>query len=401
MPWKEVSPMSERSRFIRDCLSTEWSMAELCDSYGISRKTGYKWLNRFCEEGKPGLTDRSRAPLSCPHKTPDHIVELIIEARNHHPSWGPKKLLAILSKKHPDYPWPAQSTTAGILSRNGLIKPRRRTRRPGHPGRPDTAMNQPNEIWTIDFKGQFRTRDGNYCYPLTVADGYSRYLLGCQALLSPCYKDTRRIMVGLFRQYGLPSIIRSDNGTPFASAAIGRISRLSVWWLRLGIYPELIEPAHPEQNGRHERMHRTLKAETTKPPAGNRNAQQRRFNTFQRTYNQERPHEALGQNTPASVYTPSNTRFTDDPEPFQYPGHFEVRKVSKNGGIRWNFKWVNVSHVLGGEHVGLEEVDNYLWNVYLGPLWLGRFHEKELRIEDALGRKQRRGRKKLLPMYPE
>jgi transposase InsO family protein len=373
-------------------------MAELCRLYGISRKTGYKWLARFLEDGRNGLKDRSHAPLSCPHKTPDHLVELLIEARKRHPHWGPKKLLALLSKKHPDYPWPAQSTTADILSRNGLIKSRRRTRRPGHPGRPDTPMTKPNEIWTIDFKGQFRTRDGRYCYPLTVADGYSRYLLGCQALLSPCYKDTRRTLVGLFRQFGLPSIIRSDNGTPFASTAIGRISRLSVWWLRLGIYPELIEPAHPQQNGRHERMHRTLKAETTRPPAGNRSAQQRRFNGFQRTYNQERPHEALGQITPASVYRPSNRSYNDDPDPFEYPGHFEVRKVSNNGGIRWNFNWVNVSHVLGGEYVGLEEVDNYLWNVYLGPLWLGRFHEKELKIEDALGRKRRR---KVLPMYPE
>lgn len=398
MPWKEVSPMSERSRFAIDCLSTEWSMTELCEHYNISRKTGYKWLRRFIDEGQPGLLDRSRAPLSCPHKTPDHVVELLIEARKRHPYWGPKKLIALLSKKHPDCPWPAQSTAAGILARNGLVTSRKRRRKPGHAGRPDTPMTQPNEIWTIDFKGQFRTRDGIYCYPLTVVDGYSRYLLGCQTLLSPCYKDTRRILIELFRQYGLPSIIRSDNGTPFASSAIGRISRLSVWWLKLGIYPELIEPAHPEQNGRHERMHRTLKAETTRPPAANRRSQQRRFNTFQRTYNQERPHEALGQNTPASVYRPSNRPFTDRPQPFEYPNHFEIRKVSNNGGIRWNFNWVNVSHVLGGEYVGLEEVDNDLWNVYLGPLWLGRFHEKELKIEDALGRKRRR---KVLPMYLE
>ena len=196
-------------------------------------------------------------------------------------------------------------------------------------------------------------------------------------------------------------IIRTDNGPPFASYAIGRISRLSVWWLKLGIYPELIERAHPEQNGRHERMHRTLKAETTRPPAANRRSQQRRFNSFQRTYNQERPHEALGQKTPASVYRPSNRTFSDHLEPFEYPSHFEVRRVSNNGGIRWHFHWVNVSHVLGGEYIGLEEVDNDLWNVYLGPLWLGRFHEKELKIEDALGRRRRRRRSRVLPMYPE
>jgi putative transposase len=398
MPWKEVSPMSERSRFVIDCLSTEWSMAELCERYGVSRKTGYKWIGRFLEEGRPGLVDRPRAPLSCPHKTPDHVVELLLEARKRHPHWGPKKLLALLSRKHPDWPWPAQSTAAGILQRNGLVKHRRRRRHPGHRGRPDTPMTEPNEIWTIDFKGQFRTRDGLYCYPLTVADGYSRYLLECRALLHPTLKETKKVLTPVFREYGLPSIIRTDNGPPFASYAIGRISRLSVWWLKLGIYPELIEPAHPEQNGRHERMHRTLKAETTRPPAANRRSQQRRFNSFQRTYNQERPHEALGQKTPASVYRPSNRTFSDHLEPFEYPSHFEVRRVSNNGGIRWHFHWVNVSHVLGGEYVGLEEVDNDLWNVYLGPLWLGRFYEKELKIEDALGRKRRR---RVLPMYPE
>jgi transposase InsO family protein len=390
--------MSERSRFIHDHLTTEWSMAELCSRYNISRKTGYKWLNRFLEEGRPGLIDRPCTPLSCPHKTADHIVELLIEARERHPHWGPKKLLALLSRRHPDWNWPAVSTAADILSRNGLIAPKRRSRRPGHPGRPVTPMTKPNEIWTIDFKGQFRTRDGRYCYPLTVADGYSRYLLGCHGFLSPCHRNTKKTLARTFREYGLPSIIRSDNGTPFASTALGRISRLSVWWIRLGIYPELIEPAHPEQNGRHERMHRTLKAEATRPPAANRRAQQRRFNDFQRAYNQERPHEALGQKTPASVYHPSERTFPDRLAPIEYPDHYEVRRVSNNGGIRWNSNWVNVSHVLGGEYVGLEEVDNDLWNVYFGPLWLGRFHEKELRIEDALGRRRRR---RVLPMYPE
>jgi putative transposase len=390
--------MSERSRFVIDRLRTEWSMTELCLHYGVSRKTGYKWLDRFIEEGEPGLLDRSSAPLSCRHKTPDHVVEVLLEARKHHPHWGPGKLLALLAKKHPDWPWPAESTAADILHRHGLVPSRRRRRYPGHPGRPETPMTEPNEIWTIDFKGHFRTRDGRYCYPLTVADGYSRYLLGCQAFLSPCHSDTKKTLTSVFREYGLPSIIRSDNGPPFATCALGRLSRLSVWWIHLGIYPELIEPAHPEQNGRHERMHRTLKAEATRPPAANRRAQQRRFNSFQRTFNQERPHEALGQETPASVYQPSTRPFPERLPPIEYPNHYETRRVSNNGGIRWNSHWVNVSNVLGGEYVGLEEVDNDLWNVYLGPLWLGRFHEKELNIEDALGRRRRR---KVLPMYPE
>ena len=390
MPWKEASTMTERARFIADYERGLCSMTELCRRYGVSRTTGYKLLQRFYDEGPLACCDRSRRPKNYPTRTPQYIVDEIIEARRLHPTWGPKKLLVLLDRKHPDWPWPARSTAADILKRNGLIKPRRRTRRPGHPGRPDTPMTEPNEIWTIDFKGQFKTRDGKYCYPLTVADGYSRYLLGCRAFLSPCHRDTRAALVALFREFGLPSIIRSDNGTPFASTALGRISRLSVWWIRLGIFPELIEPAHPQQNGRHERMHRTLKAEATRPPAANRRAQQRRFNTFQRAYNLERPHEALGQRTPDSVYNRSPREFPETAPPINYPEHFEVRRVSYNGGIRWNSNWVNVSHVLGGEFVGLEEVDNELWDVYLGPLRLGRFSERDMAIEDALGRKRRR-----------
>jgi transposase InsO family protein len=390
MPWKEVSTMTERARFIADYERGLHSMAELCRRYGISRTTGYKLVHRFYHEGPLACRDRSRRPRTSPTKTPERIVDEILEARRRHPTWGPKKLLVLLARKHPGWPWPARSTTADILKRHGLVPSRRRRRSQGHSGRPDTPMTQPNEIWTIDFKGHFRTRDGKYCYPLTVADGYSRYLLGCRAFLSPCYADTKKALVAIFRQHGLPSIIRSDNGTPFASSAIGRISRLSVWWISLGIFPELIEPAHPEQNGRHERMHRTLKAEATRPPAANRRAQQRRFNRFQRTYNQERPHEALGQKTPASVYQASSRSFVEHPPSIEYPSHYEVRRVSNNGGIRWNSNWVNVSHVLGGEYIGLEEVDNQLWDVYLGPLHLGRFSERDMAIEDALGRKRRR-----------
>ena len=398
MPWKEASPMSERIRFIHDHQLGVYDMTELCQRYGISRKTGYKWLRRFSEHGYEALKDRSRRPHSCPHKTPDRCVEAILEKKRRHPFWGAKKIVPRLRGKYPDEPWPAVSTGSAILERHGLVKSRGRSRKRGHAGRPDTPMTEPNAVWTIDFKGQFKTRDGKYCYPLTVADGNSRFLLGCQGFLSPCLSDTKKTMTTTFRNYGLPSIIRSDNGTPFASSAIGRISKLSVWWIKLGIYPELIEPAHPEQNGRHERMHRTLKAETARPPAGNLSAQQRRFNIFRTEYNEERPHEALGQVTPASVYTPSAKPFLEHLPPIEYPGHFEVRRVSRNGGIRWNSKWVNVSHVLATEFIGFEEVDDDLWNVYFGPLWLGRFHEKELKIEDALGRKRRR---KMLPMYLE
>jgi hypothetical protein len=260
-------------------------------------------------------------------------------------------------------------------------------------------MQAPNQIWTADFKGQFRTRDGLYCYPLTVVDGYSRFLLACQGLLSTKHSDSRLVFLRLFKEHGLPTIIRTDNGVPFATTALGRLSLLSVWWIRLGIYPELIEPAHPEQNGRHERMHRTLKAETTHPPGGNLSSQQRRFNQFREEYNYERPHEALDQETPASKYHPSTREMPRHLHPIDYPAHYEVRLVSRNGGIRWDHQWVNVTHTLGGEYVGLEEVDNDLWDVYFGPLKLGRFDERTLRIEDHLGRTQRRG--KVLPMSPD
>jgi transposase len=262
--------MDQKTLFVADHLRALFSMTELCERFGISRKTGYKWLARFQTEGPAGLVDRYRRPKSCPHQTPQSVVDAVLEARRRHPSWGAKKLLTILRGRHPDWPWPARSTVCDILKREGRIAPGRRRRRPGHPGKPQTPMTAPNQIWTADFKGQFRSGDGQYCYPLTVADGFSRYILGCQGLLSPSLKGTQTVFKRLFREFGLPRIIRTDNGAPFATCAIRRLSRLSIWWIRLGIYPELIEPLHPEQNGRHERMHRTLKAETARrrPTAG-------------------------------------------------------------------------------------------------------------------------------------
>ena len=256
-------------------------------------------------------------------------------------------------------------------------------------------MTEPNEIWTADFKGEFRTLDGIYCYPLTIADGFSRYLMGCQALPSTAHEGAKPVFRRLFQEFGLPRIIRTDNGVPFATNAIARLSRLSVWWVRLGIYPELIEPGRPQQNGRHERMHRTLKAETTRPPAGTQRGQQRRFNRFRNEFNDLRPHEALDQRTPSSLYKSSPRPFPKRLPLVVYPDHFEVRLVSRNGGIRWSSNWVNVSHVLGEQYVGLEEVDNETWTVYFGPIELGRLNERDLKITDALGRK---ARKKVLPM---
>ena len=393
MPWSQLSTMDQKTQFIADYLRHSLCVTELCALYQISRKTGYKWVARYEEEGAPGLADRPRRPRSCPHRTPHELAEAIIELRRHHPTWGAKKLLATLARREPDPPWPSRSAASAILSRHGLVGKARKRRHPGHPGRPAALITAPNDLWAADFKGQFKTRDGSYCYPLTVTDDCSRYLLGCRALLSTRVADAKPVFHRLFQEYGLPSRIRTDNGVPFATVSLARLSSLSAWWVRLGILPELIEPGRPQQNGRHERMHRTLKAEATRPPAAGRRAQQRCFDRFRAEYNHERPHEALGMKTPASLYAPSPRPYPERLPRLEYPAHFEKRYVSYNGGIRWNSRWVNVSITCAGEYVGLEEVDDGIWNIYFGPLKLGRLLEREMRIEDAHGKLWRHRKK--------
>jgi putative transposase len=390
MPWRDASPMDQRTQFIAEHLRGGRTITELCDDYGVSRKTGYKWIERYLRHGAAGLEERSRRPRRAPNQTAEEIVTAILEARHRHPSWGGKKLLALLHKRHPRWLLPGRSTACDILSRHGMVPTRRHRRRIGHPGKPTTRILAPNDVWGADYKGQFRTGDGRYCYPLTVTDGFSRYLLGCQGLPSTAVAGAKPVFTRLFQEYGLPTRIRTDNGVPFATTTLARLSKLSAWWVRLGILPEFIEPGRPDQNGRHERMHRTLKAETTRPAAGSLAAQQRRFNDFRDEFNQERPHEALDQQTPASCYVPSTRAMPATLPPLEYPDRFEVRYVSANGGIRWNRRWVNVSTVCIGEYVGLEEIDDGIWNVYFGPLKLGRLLERRLRIEDAYGRLRRR-----------
>lgn len=313
----------------------------------------------------------------------------ILEARRRHPSWGAKKLVVLLHKDHPRWGLPGRSTVCDILSRHGLVPKQRQRRRIGHPGKPTSAILAPNDLWCADYKGQFKTGNGLYCYPLTVTDGYSRYLLSCQALDSTAVAGAKPVFTRLFRKYGLPMRIRTDNGVPFATTTLARLSALSAWWVRLGVMPELIEPGKPQQNGSHERMHRTLKNETTRPAARNLSAQQRKFNHFRDEFNNERPHEALDQQTPASQYQPSLREMPNKIPPLEYPDRFEVRYVSANGGIRWNKNWVNVSTVCIGEHVGFEEIDDGIWYVYFGPLKLGRFDERHMRIEDQYGKLKR------------
>jgi putative transposase len=385
MPWSYSSPMDQKTQFIADYLRQTLSITELCLHYGVSRKTAYKWISRYHEAGLSGLQDRSRKPLSCPHQTEPELVEALLEARRRHPTWGAKILLKLLRKGNPSCDWPARSTACDLLARHRMIKKPRQRRHLSHPGKPTSIIAAANQVWCADFKGQFKTKDGIYCYPLTITDGFSRYLLACQGLLSTTCADAKAIFTRVFREYGLPSLIRTDNGVPFATVSLARLSTLSAWWIRLGILPELIEPGKPQQNGRHERIHRTLKAETTRPPAANRRAQQRRFNGFQEEYNQVRPHEAINLETPASVYQPSPRAYPEKLPRLEYPAHFETRYVSYNGGIRWNSEWVNVSLCCAGEYVGLEEIDNGIWQVYFGPVKLGRLIEEQMRIEDASG----------------
>lgn len=390
MPWSQTSPMDQKTQFIADYLRDRLSMTELCALYNVSRKTGYKWVDRYLTHGPQGLEERSRRPSTSPRHTPDNVVAAILEARQRHPSWGAKKLVSILRTRHPRWPWPARSTVCDILSRHGLVPKKRKRRSIGHPGKPISHIGAPNDVWSADFKGHFKTGDGRYCYPLTITDGYSRFLLSCQALSSTSVAEAKPVFTRVFKEFGLPQRIRTDNGVPFATNTLGRLSQLSAWWVRLGILPEFIEPGKPQQNGRHERMHRTLKAETTRPPGATLRAQQRKFNHFREEFNHERPHEALDMRTPAACYEPSPRKMPHKLPSLEYPDRFEVRYVSANGGIRWNHQWVNVSHVCVGAYVGLEEIDDGVWNIYFGPLKLGRFLERHMRIEDAYGRLKRR-----------
>lgn len=378
-----------RIRFIADYQRDLFSFSELCGRYGISRKTGYKWVQRYMSEGPSGLQDRSHSTHSCPHSTAAEIADALLQLRKRHPSWGAKKLLAKLAERQPGWTLPARSTAHDLLRRHGLIDRKRRRQRRPHPGRPSTEADQPNRIWTADFKGHFRTGNGRYCYPLTLADAHSRFLLAVDGLTATTDALARGVFERSFREFGLPERIRSDNGVPFAAYTLGRLSRLSAWWIRLGIRPELIEPGKPQQNASHERMHRTLKAETTRPAAASLRAQQRRFDLFRCQFNEERPHEALNLRPPASLYQPSPRPYPRKLPPLDYPAHFEVRLVSRNGGIRWHNRWLNITTVLADEHVGFEEIDDGLWTLYYSTIELGRLDERTFKIVEPDGRANR------------
>lgn len=389
MPWNETNAMEQRVQFIRDWLKKTHSVSDLCALYGISRKSAYKWIDRYMNDGPDWAMDRSHEAAVVHNKTPVEVEQALMQMRLRHRSWGARKLLHQVGLEQPQLILPQESTVCDMLKRNGLITARPRRRSIGHPGRPSSVVSGPNDSWSADFKGQFKTGDGIYCYPLTVTDNYSRYILGCQALAGTLLAPTKAVFTRLFKEYGLPHSIKTDNGVPFSAPTLGRLSQLSVWWLKLGVMPMLTQPGKPQQNGRHERMHKTLKDETLKPPAGNSRAQQRKFNIFRAEFNEVRPHEALDMHTPSQLHVASPRRMPNKLAPVEYPDRFEVRYVSANGGIRWHKQWVNVTSALNGEYVGLEAIDDGIWDVYFSFKKIGRLHERHMRIEDHMGQFRR------------
>ena len=380
MPWRERSPVDLRVQFIGEYQTELWSMTELAEQYGISRKTAYKWVTRYERGGAAALLDQSRRPWTQPSATDPRLIAALLAVRRRHPRWGAKKLLAVVKRQDARAAWPSRSTVCDVLRRHALVVPRPRRRPMPHGGHALAPITAPNETWTTDFKGEFRTGDRRYCYPLTLRDGFSRYVLRCDALLSRSYALTRARFERAFADYGLPVRIRSDNGGPFAGPGLGRLSRLNVWWIRLGIVPERIGLGRPEQNGSHEQFHRVLKADTTRPPAATAHAQQRRFGAFYREYNEVRPHESLDDQPPATRYTASPRPLPTRLAPLEYPGHMEVRRVSSAGCISWHGIPIFLTEVLEGEDVGFEEVADGYWTLSFATVRLGRFDERTRRI---------------------
>lgn len=375
MPWKETCAMNQKMQLIGDWLSGEYSVTELSEIYNVSRNTIYKWVMRYQSDGPEGLEDRSRASHTHPNATAPEIVEQVLTVKRSHPNWGPKKLVAWLRSHYPIERWPTSSTAGEILRREGLVMHRRTRRRAPPYSEPFISSDKPNQVWSADYKGQFRMGNGMVCYPLTLSDNYSRYLLVCRGLSRPSFEQTRPWFEKVFKEKGLPKAIRTDNGTPFASVGLGGLSKLSVWFIKLGIIPERIETGHPEQNGRHERMHRTLKAETIRPPRSNLRQQQRAFEAFKYEYNFERPHEALDQEPPASLYERSQRPYPVRVPRVEYDHGDVTRHVRSNGEIKWKGRFIYVSEALVGEPIALHQRDDHLWEVWFSFHPLGTLNE--------------------------
>ncbi len=381
MPWKASSVMEEKLRFILEYESEECSMRELCERYQISRETGYVTVRQYRAYGLTGLLARSHAAQRHPNQTAAEIERIILELRQAHMCWGPRKLRRILQRDEPGRHWPAASTIGVLLKREGLVVGRKQRRHTTPYTQPLAHAVGPNRVWCADFKGWWRTADGQRNDPLTLSDAHSRYLLRCQLVEKTNTTRVQAICEAAFREYGLPQAIRTDNGAPFASSAIAGLSRLAVWWIKLGIVPERIQAGHPEQNGRHERMHRTLQQEGAQPPAANRREQQAQLDRFRREYNEQRPHEALGMRTPAEEYQPSPREYPARIPEVAYPASMQVRSVRHQGIFRWKKQDVFLSEVLWGENVGLLPEDDRWYTIYFAQLPLARFDSHQLQVK--------------------
>ena len=394
MPWKARSAMEEKFSFIMEWMANQSTMTELCRSFGISRTLGYAYIRRYRQEGRAGLEEMPRAPRRVWNKTATCVEKLITQLRKNKPRYGPLSIHGLLEGAIDAKALPAVSTIELILKRHGLVKKRKRVRRIRE-AHPVFKAEKPNAIWSADFKGEFRMGDMRYCYPLTVMDTYSRYVLAVVGMHSPTFEGTKAVFEALFEEYGLPEQIHTDNGEPFASAvSLSELTRLAVWFIELGIVPVYSRPGRPQDNGKHERMHRELKAEATKPPAGNLKGQQQKFEEFRHEYNDLRPHQGLGQRRPQDLYYRSRRIYESVIEPWQYPEGTVVKYVCRNGAIRWGAgRWVMVSTTLIEKYIGLEQIASDKWRVYYRNVLLGYLDENELRIVDSEGRLRRTNKK--------
>lgn len=376
--------MDQRIKLIADWVSGDYGKSELCRIYGISRPTADKWIGRYHEGGVAGLEELARAPHSHPNQTAAELRALIVQAKLKHQQWGPKKVLDWLRAKQPELKWPADSTAGEILKRAGLVQARQRRRRVAPYSEPFRECEAPNQSWSADFKGDFLLGNGRRCYPLTISDNFSRYLLLCRALERPRHEQVQPWFEWVFREAGLPEVIRTDNGVPFASLALGGLSQLSKWWIKLGIKPERIKPGKPAQNGRHERMHRTLKQAVA--AQSDLQEQQRQYDPFVEEYNWERSHEALGRETPGSVHCTSARSYPAKLPEVEYESGVTIRQVRHSGEIKWRGQLLYLSEVLAKEPVGLKQIDEHKWELRYSFHLLGILDDSTKTIRPVTGR---------------
>jgi len=380
MPWKVINQMDLKVQLINDWNNGHSSITDLSQKYRVSRPTVYKWLKRYDQFGIEGLKEKSRAPKNLPHITSPKILKLVIQEKLKNRKRGPRKVRAQLERKHPELAFPAISTISYWLKKEGLVEKRKKRLHVPPYTQPFQECNEPNDVWSIDYKGQFHTTDGHVCYPLTISDNFSRFLLCCRALEGPSYSPTRHFIELVFREYGLPNAIRCDNGTPFAGRCIGGLSRLMIWWILQGIIPERIGKGCPQENGRHERMHRTLKNDVLDPVAENLKEQQKAFDFYRHEYNHDRPHESLYDRMPSDYYKKSNRPYVERPHPPDYGYNYTVRRVRHSGEIKFKGRMFLVTRLLAGQPVGLKEISDGIWQLQFSFYTLGSIDLRKNKI---------------------